>query len=238
MRTSWAGWLCTTTVILAAMSGSFLTRVTALRRVTTGIVVVATVALAVWNVHPSVRFALSAFAAGYVLRYAVLFFLSFPRRRGIAAWLRAQFGVARGFAVYESATAILFFVRGVTFAWLVGATSVSVAALGPVWSHTLVVAGGSLALAGTLVNVWAIRVVGLDTYYYRDLFSGDSPAELKAAGPYRFCNPMYGVGQAGAYGLALAALSPAGVVATFLNQVTMYAFNEVVEQPHLAEHRR
>jgi protein-S-isoprenylcysteine O-methyltransferase Ste14 len=127
----------------------------------------------------------------------------------------------------------------VTFAWLVGATSVSVAALGPVWSHTLVVAGGSLALAGTVVNVWAIRVVGLDTYYYRDLFSGDSPAELTAAGPYRFFrNPMYGVGQAAAYGLALVALSPAGLLATLLNQLTMYAFNEVVEQPHLAEHRR
>jgi hypothetical protein len=135
-------------------------------------------------------------------------------------------------------SALLFFMRGVTFAWLIGATGVSVSLMGREWAHATIALGVVLALGGTLVNVWATRVVGLDTYYYRDLFAGGSTGELSSAGPYRvFRNPMYGVGQASGYGAALVSLSPAGILATLLNQMTMYLFNELVERPHLARRR-
>jgi hypothetical protein len=63
---------------------------------------------------------------------------------------------------------------------------------------------------------------------------GERQLDFKREGPYEFMdNPMYGLGQLTAYGAALMALSPIGVFATALNQITMYAFNWLVEQPHV-----
>jgi hypothetical protein len=45
---------------------------------------------------------------------------------------------------------------------------------------------------------------------------------------------MYGIGQLGAYGAALMALSP---LAGLLHQLIMYLFNGLVEQPHLQRAR-
>jgi hypothetical protein len=57
---------------------------------------------------------------------------------------------------------------------------------------------------------------------------------VELRGPYTFLrNPMYSVGQLAAYGAALLALSPIGLVAAALNQITLYIFNDLVEQPRL-----
>lgn len=223
-------------VIVAGMSGVFLVRLTPLRVLTTCVVIAAALALWIFNVEPSFHTALTAYVIGFATRYAVLF-LSFARG-GIAERLRARLGETDGFAVYESVTALLFFVRGVTFAWLIGTTNLSISAMGGRWAHAVIALGVILALGGTLVNVWATYVVGLDTYYYRDLFIGRLSGDLRCVGPYRvFRNPMYGVGQASGYGAALLSLSPAGVLATLFNQLTMYVFNELIERPHLARVR-
>ncbi len=124
MRKSVSDKLVGTVVIIAGMSGVFLSRMTPLRAVTTCMVIAATVTLWVFNVQLSFCAALVAYSSGFAVRYAVLF-LSFARG-GLAARLRARFGEARGFAIYEAATALLFFMRGVTFAWLIGATGISV----------------------------------------------------------------------------------------------------------------
>src|SRR5262249_35184838 len=87
---------------------------------------------------------------------------------------------------------------------------------------------------GVSISVWAARIVGLDTYYYRDLFMGPRYMSVELRGPYAFwSNPMYGGGKLAGYGVALIALSPLGLVAAALNQVTLYAFNDFVEQPRL-----
>jgi hypothetical protein len=84
------------------------------------------------------------------------------------------------------------------------------------------------------VSIWATKIVGLDTYHYRDLFMGPRYMSVELRGPYAFLgNPMYGLGQLAAYGAALLALSPIGLVAAALNQVTLYLFNDTVEQPQL-----
>jgi hypothetical protein len=48
---------------------------------------------------------------------------------------------------------------------------------------------------------------------------------------------MYGIGQASGYGAALVSLSPAGILATLLNQMTMNLFNELIERPDLTLRR-
>jgi protein-S-isoprenylcysteine O-methyltransferase Ste14 len=213
----------------AGMSGLFLTRLTRLRVGVSSFSVLAWLLLAASGFRPSLNIALALFAALYLVRYAFLFLSFVPG--GFAPWLKGRYGSERGFALYEAATAALLFFRGLSFIWLLDASYVPAygAATG------LVVTCGAVCLAvGTLITLWATHVVGLGTFYYRDLFLGERYTEVKHEGPYEFLeNPMYGFGQLAAYGAALMALSPIGVLAAALNQATLYAFNWLVEQPHV-----
>jgi hypothetical protein len=213
----------------AGMSGLFLTRLTRLRGGVSLFSVVAWVALAALDFRPSLQLALALFGLLFMLRYAFLFLSFVPG--GFAPWLSGRYGRERGFALYEAATALLFFFRALSFIWLLDASYVPVtgAATG------LLVTIGALCLAvGTLVNLWATQVVGLHTYYYRDLFLGERYLDVKREGPYELLeNPMYGLGQLTAYGAALMALSPIALLAAALNQAALYAFNWLVEQPHV-----
>jgi phospholipid methyltransferase len=213
----------------AGMSGLFLTRLTRLRVGVSAVSVIAWLLLAALQFHPSLNLALALFGLLFLVRYTFLFLSFVPG--GFAPWLVGRYGKERGFELYEAATAALFFFRGLSFIWLLDASYVpaSGAATG------LLVTVGAVCLAvGTLVNLWATHVVGLGTYYYRDLFLGERYLDFKREGPYEFLeNPMYGLGQLTAYGAALMALSPVGLLAAALNQAAMYAFNWLVEQPHV-----
>jgi hypothetical protein len=215
--------------LVAGMSGLFVYRFTPIRVFVTATIVAAWAVLTLCRFHPSHAFALASFVGLFVVRYLFLFYSFTPR--GIASWLKARFGRAQAFSIYEGITACFFAARSLTFAWLLEASAIQLA---PVASNVLVILGLVLAAIGMIVNIWAASVVGLGTYYYGDLFMGDAPVDFKVAGPYRFWkNPMYGIGQLGAYGAALMALSPLGLVAGLLNQLTMYLFNWLIEQPHL-----
>ena len=57
---------------------------------------------------------------------------------------------------------------------------------------------------------------------------------FEVKGPFRyFSNPMYGIGQFNAYGLALLSGSIWGILAAALNQITMYIFYFLCEKPHI-----
>jgi protein-S-isoprenylcysteine O-methyltransferase Ste14 len=177
----------------------------------------------------SARFAIGCFLAALVLRYA--FLLGSFIRNGIATWLKVQLGAELGFFVHESISAVLSFAQRLSFVAMLCATST--APSGPI-ATALVSLGVVLVLVGVGVTTWATRVLGLDAYYYRDLFMGPEHVSVVLRGPYtRFANPMYGLGQLAAYGAALVALSPIGFVAAALNQVALYLFNDTIEQPRL-----
>jgi protein-S-isoprenylcysteine O-methyltransferase Ste14 len=223
-----------TIVILFAMSGMFLTQLTPLRVLVTAAIGGATLLLALSPWRAGLPVALLAFAGGFAVRYAFLF-LSFGHG-GIAERLKRSLGLESGFAAYEALTALQFFARGITFSWLLEATRLPIAPLGSDWSAPLHAAGLLVAAAGMSMNIWATLVVGIPTYFYRDLFLGaEGPRTVfKVEGPYRWLrNPMYGFGQLAAYGIALSALSPICLLATALNQAAMYLFNWYVEQPHV-----
>lgn len=95
-------------------------------------------------------------------------------------------------------------------------------------------AGGALVILGVAFKLWAARSLGFRNYYCRDFFL---PPERRVAcrkGPYRFLrNPMYTVGYAQAYGLALALASWPGLAAAAFAQAAMLAFWVLVERPHV-----
>lgn len=218
----------------AGMSGLFLTGLTRLRVGVSAASVLVWLALAAAGFHPSLELALVLFGVLYIVRYSFLFMSFVPG--GFAPWLTGRYGSERGFALYEAVTAAFFFFRSLAFIWLLDASYVPVTGAAGAAFVTL---GVLWAAIGTLINLWAAHTVGLGAYYYRDLFLGERHLDFKRGGPYEFMdNPMYGLGQLTAYGLALMALSPIGVFATALNQLTLYAFNWLVEQPHVRAARR
>lgn len=92
--------------------------------------------------------------------------------------------------------------------------------------------GGLLMFVGISVKLWATWLVGVDTFYYKDLFLRRAAGQLVGRGPYRvLSNPMYGVGQLQGYGYALLAVSPLGLLAAGVGQLLTYAFFFAVERP-------
>jgi protein-S-isoprenylcysteine O-methyltransferase Ste14 len=177
----------------------------------------------------SARFAITCFVLSLALRHGFLF--ASLARAGFAPWLKARFDAERAVEVHESVLSALVFAQRLSFAGLLYATAR--AASGP-FGLALLSLGSLLLVVGVVVSVWATKVVGLDTYHYRDLFMGPRYMSVELRGPYAFLrNPTYGVGQLAAYGAALLALSPIGLVAAALNQVTLYIFNDLIEQPRL-----
>jgi len=94
--------------------------------------------------------------------------------------------------------------------------------------------GLTLVVIGLGIKVWATAAVGIDTYYFKDLFTGRRSGPLVLRGPYRWSsNPMYGLGYLHAYGLAVLADSWLGLAAAALCQLGIYVFLIVVERPFL-----
>jgi hypothetical protein len=90
-----------------------------------------------------------------------------------------------------------------------------------------------LCVASLFTKFWATLHLGLDGYYYRDMFleqrRDDGPIE---GGPYAvFSDPMYSVGYLTIYGGALYAQSFEGLVVGLIFHVSIFAFNLVVERP-------
>jgi len=173
--------------------------------------------------------AIACFAAALALRFGFLF-ASF-RPRGLASRLSARFGVERGHATYSMALDFLLFAQRTSFIALVCATARE---SGGPFGGVLQVLGFLLVPVGGVAIIWAARIVGLDAWYYRDLFTGSRNVSLESDGPYALCpNPMYTLGPLAGYGLALLALSPVALFAAGVNQALLFVFNELVEQPRL-----
>jgi protein-S-isoprenylcysteine O-methyltransferase Ste14 len=213
----------------AGMSGVFLTQLDPRRvAVSVTILVFATTAIS-RGAEMTPGSALLAFGVAAAARHAFAF-ASF-KRNGIAAMLQARLGSGLGFSVYESVAALLLFAQRLSFVQLLLATANAPAGA---TDMALASSGTALLVLGVFVSVWATRIIGVDRYYYRDLFGGPTHVSLERRGPYALCtNPIYGVGQLAAYGAALMVLSPMGIWAAALNQVALYVFNATVEQPHL-----
>jgi protein-S-isoprenylcysteine O-methyltransferase Ste14 len=171
------------------------------------------------------------FLTVFTARYLFLFF-SFVKN-GIAEKIKRRLGEGKGFEIYKVITALMFFTSGSSFSLMIYKSEI----LLPLYNNigfVFTAAGIIAVLAGLVVNVWSTLIVGIDVYYYKDLFLGKAVVDFKKEGPYSvFSNPMYGMGQANGYGYALIHGSAAGIVFIFLNQLMMYLFYFTIEKPHI-----
>lgn len=162
-----------------------------------------------------------------------LFLFSSFVKDGIAEQLKRKFGESEGFEIYKLYTALMFFLSGSSFSLMIYKSNFII----PLYNgqeYLFVAAGTAAVITGLVVNIWSTLVVGIDVYYYKDLFLGKAVVDFKKEGPYSiFSNPMYGIGQANGYGYALIYGSAAGVVFILLNQLMMYLFYHTIEKPYI-----
>ncbi len=147
----------------------------------------------------------------------------------------ARLGEKRAFRAYETLAGLMFLNQGL------GVGCMAALHL-PRWEHAVpaplvLTAGVALFAAGLIVKLWATLTVGVDVYYFRDMFLGRPLPAACDGGPYRFLhNPMYSVGQFQGYGYALLSGSLPGCVAAAAGHALIYAFYLVAERPFVRSH--
>lgn len=218
--------------VLFAMSGILIDKLNYVRLLQFAVIVVSFLFYRIVLNNTDFRIAVAYFLLVWLTRYVFLF-TSFIKG-GIAERLKSRFGEEKGFEVYQFFTAIMFFQGTLSFSLLVNKSSLFDFWPFRSYQDILVAAGMLVSATGMLVNVWSALIIGIDVYYYKDLFVGRPVTEFKKEGPYKFIsNPMYAIGQAGGYGTALMFGSFAGLAGILLNQVLMYIFYYTVEKPHV-----
>jgi len=151
-------------------------------------------------------------------------------RSDLPARAIARLGEKRAFRAYETLAGLMFLNQGLGVGCM--------AALHiPRWEQALpaplvLAAGLTLFVAGLVVKLWATLTVGVDAYYFRDMFLSRPLAPACGGGPYRFLhNPMYSVGQLQGYGYALLYGSFPGLAAAAAGHLLIYAFYLAAERP-------
>jgi protein-S-isoprenylcysteine O-methyltransferase Ste14 len=97
-------------------------------------------------------------------------------------------------------------------------------------SLVLTLVGVALVVLGLGIKLWATMSLPPGAYHWRDFFVRDE-ARDSARGPYRFlADPMYTLGYAHVYGVALLLRSVPGLIAAVAGQALMLLLNVLVEQ--------
>jgi protein-S-isoprenylcysteine O-methyltransferase Ste14 len=223
------------TEVLLAMSGIIVRRLTFWRGLSILLSAVLYLNLLRWN---SVELAIWYFIAATLIHYVLLFGVFAGSGGGWRKTLIDKYGEEQGYLIYEAWMAFVFFHNGTSTGYICSVASPSWLSLGlsNVSEYVLIGSGIVLSMIGLPVKVWSTLIVGIDTYYYKDLFLRRPVAEFKVAGPYKILkNPMYGVGHFYGYGTALLAGSAIGILAVAFNQCLVWSFYFLVERPHVRE---
>ena len=151
-------------------------------------------------------------------------------RAEVPARMVARLGEERAFRVYETVTGLMFLNQGLGVGCMAALHIPRLEQAVP--APLFLAAGGALLVSGLAVKAWATLTVGVDAYFFRDMFLGRPLAPVCNDGPYRFLrNPMYSVGQLQGYGYALLYGSLPGLLAAGAGHLLIYAFYLVAERP-------
>jgi len=151
-------------------------------------------------------------------------------RSDLPARAIARLGEERAFQAYETLAGLMFLNQGLGVGCMAALHA-------PRWEQAVpaplvLAAGVALFVVGLAVKLWATLTVGVDVYFFRDMFLGRPLAPTCDGGPYRFLrNPMYSMGQLQGYGYALLYGSLPGFVAAAAGHLLIYAFYVMAERP-------
>lgn len=178
------------------------------------------------QVNPAYAIAFYVFSTA---AYIGFLYMVLPEN-GLRHWFMKRFGgEKRGYLAYEAAVAFLFFISGTA----IGYISVAFDHTIPFTVDYAVIRPVSLLLfvVGWVVKIWAAKVVGVDIYYWKDMFYGRRISGFVAEGPYKYINnPMYGLGQLQTYATALWYLSLHGLIAALVYQMAIFSFYHLQEK--------
>lgn len=140
------------------------------------------------------------------------------------------FGEETAYRLYEAVIGLMFANQALAFGAIVEETWFGWPAIVKL---DIVDEIGLLFIAiGFVVKTWATLIVGLDIYYYKDMFLSKVTGSFAVIGPYKlFDNPMYGIGNLQLYGFALFYLSLSGLFFAFIIHTSIYAFYYYAEKP-------
>jgi protein-S-isoprenylcysteine O-methyltransferase Ste14 len=131
----------------------------------------------------------------------------------------------------------VMFGDAIAFCALCVVTRGTIPAAGPTWLAPAL--GGIFLVLGVGTKVWATAHLEKGSFYWRDFFVPHEERVHSASGPYRWlANPMYTVGYAHTYGLALLLASGPGLLGAAFAQVMIVLLATLVERPHVRRFRR
>ncbi|MBE3085465.1 MAG: hypothetical protein IMZ64_04535, partial [Bacteroidetes bacterium] len=134
-----------------------------------------------------------------------------------------------GYLAYETVLGFLFFHNAASIGYF---SSSSPGSLFPfIQNDFLFIIVVILFITGFTIKIWAAKVVGIEIYYWKDMFLGKKISDFVVTGPYKFFNnPMYGIGQIPTYATAIWYGSKYGLIVAFLNQFLIFMFFYLVEK--------
>lgn len=173
-----------------------------------------------------------AFAFFLASRVAYVAFAGLSlRAQDATGWWTRRWGPEEGFHRFRRAVTVLMNNDGAAIAILCWNDRGSLRSDLPPWA--LVATGAALVALGIGTKSWAAATLGRGSYHWQSFFIPPEATRFVATGPYRwFANPMYTVGYAHAYGIALAMGSLRGLLAAFLAQCGILVLNFWAERPH------
>ncbi|MEC8979463.1 MAG: methyltransferase, partial [Candidatus Thermoplasmatota archaeon] len=149
---------------------------------------------------------------------------------GIKRWMISKFGEDRAWLGFQVILGLMFFNVG---------TGISAAALHqqgafalpPLVMWALLV---PMFIIGFVIKFWSTWVVGVDVYYYKDLFHEKSHKQWTEAGPYKWLsNPMYGIGYLHSYCLGIMLGSLWGLFYAAICHLSIFVFYQIAEKPFI-----
>jgi protein-S-isoprenylcysteine O-methyltransferase Ste14 len=151
-------------------------------------------------------------------------------QNGLRLWLIKKFkSEEKAYFFYQCVLGFLFFNNGLSMSYFSTSTKSDILAFVPY--ELLIVIVGILFVTGFVVKIWSAKVVGIDIYYWKDMFLGRKICEFVCCGPYRFIsNPMYGIGQLQGYAIAILNGSIPGLIVVFINQCLVFSFYFTMEK--------
>lgn len=169
----------------------------------------------------------------YYLIFEILYigfiYIVLPQK-GLRLWLIKKFkSEEKAYVFYQSVLGFLFFNNGISMSYL--STSTKSDILSNIPGELLLIIVAVIFCTGFIVKMWSAWVVGIDIYYWKDMFLGRKICEFVCCGPYRFLsNPMYGIGQLQGYAIAILNGSIPGLIVVMINQCLVFSFYFIMEK--------